>query len=95
MSKNDINTFSRYEKANDAGFAGKLSLDNKIPLSPHFKGGNDSVVGDSWNLLTNVNYEYEQKNFTAIERFRNVEFERDWNRGNTATTTDQNIIGGN
>ena len=106
-TKNDINTFSSHEKANDDGFAGKLNWDSKFYLSrspsptlPQGKG--DSVkalplgedLGAAWSLLTNVNYEYIQKTFSPIERFRNVEFERDWNRGSAAQTDDQNIIGG-
>lgn len=95
-SKNDINTFSSLEKTNDDGFAGKLLWDNKIPLSPPLKGGKSDSIGqgDSWNLLTNINYEFVQKTFSPIERFRNVEFERDWNRGNALQTDDQHIIGG-
>ena len=105
-SKNDINTFSSLEKANDDGFAGKLNWDSKFPLKPSpnpslqegdstlpLKGGDGGGLG-VWSLLTNVNYEYIQKTFSPIERFRNVEFERDWNRGNTAQTDDQHIIGG-
>lgn len=107
-SKNDINTFSSLDKANDNGFAGKLNWDGVIPLShstiPFVFDSSSSETGKpgsgevgknmGWNLLTNVNYEYVQKTFSAIERFRNVEFERDWNRGSTAQTADQHIIGG-
>jgi len=91
-SKNDINTFSTLEKANDDGFAGKLMWDNNIPI---IHGTSDTgQVKDIWKILTNVNYEYVQKTFSPIERFRHVEFERDWNRGSTAQTDGQHIIGG-
>ena len=106
VSNNNINTFSDH-KGNDAGFGGKLNWDAKIPLShpsPALpKGESDSAQSSPpsgeiregvWSLLTNVNYEYLQKTFSAIERFRNVEFERDWTRGNTPQTDDQQIIGG-
>jgi hypothetical protein len=107
-SNNNINTFSSFDKANDDGFAGKLNWDAAIPLS-NSSGRNvsDSSLSETgkegsgepgkntgWNLLTNVNYEFVQKTFSAIERFRNVEFERDWNRGVTVQTDDQHIIGG-
>ena len=58
------------------------------------KASNELVKSPGWNLLTNVNYEYVQKNFSPIERFRSVEFERDWNLGSAAQADDQHIIGG-
>ena len=57
------------------------------------KGGVGGGSG-AWSFLSNVNYEYVQKTFSPIERFRNVEFERDWNRGNIIQAEDQHIIGG-
>jgi hypothetical protein len=102
-SNYNINSFSKEDKANDKGFAGKLIWDNKIPLN-HLSsalpsGENVGVSGEKilngiWSFFTNINYEYVQKNFSSIERFRNVEFERDWNRGNTLQTGDQHTIGG-
>ena len=127
ISNNDINTFSEIGKANDAGFAGKLNWDSKIPISsspplpvpqeslrPEQSGllsessdstkniqalslegkedPKDSLRIKEWFLLTNVNYEYIQQTFSPIERFRNVEFERDWNRGSTFQTDDQHIL---
>lgn len=44
-------------------------------------------------LLTNLNYEYVQKYFSPIERYRSIEFERDWNRLNVALVDDQHILG--
>ena len=53
----------------------------------------DSLSHDL-SLVTNVNYEYVQNYFSPIERYRTIEFERDWNRGAiTAVTKDQHIIG--
>ena len=109
-SNYNVNTFSTLEKTNDAGFAGKLNWDVKVPIthspSPTLpKGKGDSAQTSppptggeirerAWNFLTNINYEYVQKTFSPIERFRNVEFERDWNRGNILQTEDQHILGG-
>ena len=95
-SNNNINTFSTINKTNDVGLAVKLNFDNKIPLSSHLKEGKADSVGkkDSWKILTNINYEFVQKTFSPIERFRNVEFERDWNIANTPMQDDQHIIGG-
>lgn len=91
-TKNDINTFSSLEKANDDGLAAKMNWDNNI-LMGH-RESDTGQVKESWKFLTNVNYEFVQKTFSPVERFRNVEFERDWNRGSTTQTDDQHIIGG-
>ncbi|MFI5163949.1 MAG: hypothetical protein ACHQHP_01745 [Bacteroidia bacterium] len=96
VSNNDINTFSTIDKADNVGYAGKLNFDNKFSLGhPAREINSDSARKiESWKLLTNINYEYVQKNFSAIERFRPVEFERDWNLGAAFVPYDQNIIGG-
>jgi len=100
MSNNDINTFSNLEEANDGGFGGKMNWDNKFHLSPGPSPQGEGSKADSmervnsWSLLANINYEYLQKTFSPIERFRNVEFERDWNRGAVLQADDQHIIGG-
>ena len=56
------------------------------------RGEVDTLPG-SLLLLTNLNYEYVQHYFSPIERYRSIEFERDWNRVNTAVTEDQHILG--
>lgn len=107
-SNNDINTFSSFEKTNDDGFAAKLDWAATIPIFrspiPQFTDSSSSEIGKQgkgetekntgWNFLTNVNYEFVQKTFSAIERFRNVEFERDWNMGSNLQANDQHILGG-
>jgi hypothetical protein len=88
VSKNDINTFSSANSNDDVGYALKMNLDNVTPLFQ--KNGKDS---SKVKLLTNVNYEYVQKYFSPIERYRSIEFERDWNRGSSALADDQHIVG--
>ncbi|MCW3105032.1 MAG: hypothetical protein JWO09_3472 [Bacteroidetes bacterium] len=89
-SNNDINTFSRANSEDDAGYALKLNFDNASPLKAATTG--DSTKGPLL-LLSNVNYEYVQKYFSPVERYRSVEFERDWNRRTTVQTDDQHIVG--
>ena len=86
----DVNLFSTYDKANDKGYAIKTGLD--VPLISEWKKikGGDSAMKAP--LMLNVNYELAQKNFSPIERYRTVEFERDWNRGSLVQTSDQHII---
>lgn len=70
-SFNDRNTFSDLDKANDAGYGLKASVINNAPLSSREK---------NWVLKTELNYEYVDANFRYVERYRNVEFDRTWNR---------------
>ncbi len=65
-SRNDINLFSDVAKANDQGFAGRVKYNGKKRL-------------ENGTLFTNLGVEFNDNNFTTIERVRNVEFARDWN----------------
>lgn len=71
-TKNDINRFSEQDKNNDEAGGLKLLNRNKIKLAK------DSLKATA--LLYSVNYEFLQQNFKQVERFRSVEFDRDWNR---------------
>lgn len=89
-SRNDINTFSAENSSDDVGYALKLNYDNVFPLRR--TKSRDTTV-HVLNLVSNVNYEYTQKYFSPVERYRSVEFERDWNRSSTLILDDQHIIG--
>jgi hypothetical protein len=82
-SHNDINLLSAKDKSNDVGFGAKVAYRNETLLS------DDTTSG--WRLSNLLNYEYTGKNFKPIERFRNVEFERDWNLGTTSIINDEHI----
>ena len=90
LSNNDINTFSSADKKDDVGYAFKMNLDNALPLQ--IAKSYDTTSGPV-TLITNINYEYVQKYFSPIERYRSIEFERDWNLVNTIIMNDQHIIG--
>ena len=70
-SNKDLNTFSKIDDANNQGYAAKMNLENILPLQ--------KKTDSSWNLQTKLGYEFTSKYFSAIERFREVEFERNWN----------------
>ena len=82
ISNYDVNTFSSIGNANNQGYGIKYYIDGKTPLK-------DSIKGVS--LLTLGSYEMISKGFTQIERFRSVEFERDWNRSSTLINNVQQI----
>lgn len=85
-TKNDINTFSKFNSGDDDGYGFRLNSNNQTVLR------RDTLRKESLNAVYNVGYEYIQKYFNPIERYRAVEFERDWNRPISApVNTDQNV----
>jgi hypothetical protein len=77
FSNNDQNTFSSLNDNNNIGAAFRVSADRTIRFA-------DS----SWTAYSNITTLHTQKNFDAIERFKSIEFERDWN---IATNTTNNL----
>ncbi len=73
-SKFDQNTFSRLDSKDDQSFGALSRLTGDIPLS------RDSVP--DWLLRTTVEIEARDRNFSPIEQYRSVEFDRDWNTRN-------------
>ena len=63
------NLFSELDKSNDAGYALKIDSKNKF----HLRDSNQSIQ-------STVNYEFTDAQFRYVERYRNVEFNRIWNR---------------
>ncbi|GAB4375264.1 MAG: hypothetical protein Kow0075_01520 [Salibacteraceae bacterium] len=80
-SNNDLNTFSTLDKSDDLGMGGKLTVEGVQPLN------------SNWDAIAAVDYEHVSKNFAEIERFRSVEFDRDWNIRDKKIGYDQNLIG--
>ncbi|MBL1280188.1 MAG: hypothetical protein COA33_007950 [Fluviicola sp.] len=73
-SKNDVNTFSRFDAKDNNSFAGKVRLTGDVRLSK------DSIP--SWILRTKLAIEARDQYFNPIENYRAVEFDRDWNTRN-------------
>ena len=68
LSNQDINTFSSLDAGDNQGFALKWKFNS-----------NSKLKSENWRLLTEANFEAQQRNFKAIQWFRSVEFDRDWN----------------
>lgn len=66
ISNNDKNLFSSLDDNDNKGLAGKLNLKQRL-------------LSKKWNIDAFANYQFVQKNFTAIERLFTIEFNRDWN----------------
>ncbi|NNE55378.1 MAG: hypothetical protein HKN32_05120, partial [Flavobacteriales bacterium] len=68
LTVRDVNTFSALDSEDDVGFGGKITYKRQ-----------PSVEDSSWQILPLAELEFTDRNFSAIERFRAVEFERNWN----------------
>lgn len=84
-TKNDLNTFSRKDAGDDAGVSNRTRLLGTIVLS------RDSLP--RWTLNTKAEIEALQRNFSPIEQYRAVEFDRDWNTRNKGYTGNQLATG--
>lgn len=85
-TKNDINTFSKFNSYNDDGYGIKVNSNNQSIIKK------DTASKQSLNAVYNLGYEYVQQYFNPIERYRAIEFERDWNRPvNAPINTDQHV----
>ncbi|MCF8299188.1 MAG: hypothetical protein K9J13_16690 [Saprospiraceae bacterium] len=84
VSENDLNTFSAYDNGDNTGYASKFLFENKSGLSKK---------DTNLRLITKLNYEWTYKYFDPIERYRSVEFERDWNLSGITEKKNENIAG--
>lgn len=67
-SKNDLNLFSDIDDNNNDGFAGRLAFKQRVLTTA------DTLKVEAFGSL-----DFVQKDFRTIERFYNIEFNRDWN----------------
>jgi hypothetical protein len=80
FSKNDLNRFSKLDSHDDNGFAIKGGMQSRRrPIS----------FLPKYFFSANTDYEFDSKYFNAIDRFRYIEFNRDWNYDPTVAQ-DQN-----
>lgn len=83
LSNFNVNSFSSKDKADDIGYAGKLSVTDTRAINhatPDLK------------LQSTVGYEWVENRFRPIERLRSVEFYRNWGLPLTVTAADENIF---
>jgi hypothetical protein len=70
FSNNDLNTFSLKDQLDDQGYAIRSALNHTTKI------GRDT---SPWELNSSLSLEHVNRNFSPQERFRTVEFDRDWN----------------
>ncbi len=80
VSNYDANTFSPYDDGRNVDWANKINVSKRISLK------------DTTHTLTiGGGHEQQNKYFNYLERYRSVEFERDWNIKNVPLTNHQLI----
>jgi hypothetical protein len=70
LSNNDKNLFSNNDDKDNQGIAGKLNFKQRL-------------LTRKWNWDSYGSYQLIQNNFKTLERLFTIEFNRDWNLGNT------------
>lgn len=80
FSDYDRNTFSSLDEDNDQGLAVRAGMSHAIPLSMR-----DTTL----RLVVGTDNEWRGKDFTTVERYRPVEFERNWNATAVSQDGDQ------
>ena len=83
FTQNDVNTFSDLDAGDNGGMAFWTDWSAKK------KVGNEQKTKMGVRLF----HEYVQQNFTEIERWRSVEFDRDWNIRGLELFSDQHVAG--
>ncbi len=83
-SNDDINTFSTKDKKNDIGTAAINGMQQTLGVFKKAK--------QTWNLTGNLRYEFVSKYFKAIETFRPMEFNRDWNTTGITQISDEHLL---
>jgi len=71
VSNNDLNTFSDKDDQDNIGHSQWLVFDHLYSK----QGAKDSI----WQMAHHISFEHTDPSFIPIERFRAVEFDRNWN----------------
>jgi hypothetical protein len=82
LTRSDQNTFSKIDDANNTGIGVMARLNRKDPLR------RDS----SLTIRSFLNYRFAGARFNPVERYRSVEFERDWNVAGNMTGQRENYL---
>ncbi|MEJ8803973.1 hypothetical protein [Pontibacter sp. H249] len=82
-SENDLNRFSDVDSGDDKGKAVRVGYtvqEKEIEWLGKYK------------LNSALNYEYTDKNFSPIDRYRPIEFDRDWSLANLTENAEDHIL---
>ena len=80
LSNVDVNTFSDKDDKDDKGIGINLNISDKRIFKDSTK-----------QFLIKANYEFKQDKFSPIERYRAVEFQRNWNTNDLNVATNEHL----
>ena len=80
LSNVDLNTFSKIDDNDDKGVGINIEIVDKRIFKDTIK-----------QFLTRANYEFKQNNFIPLERYRNIEFQRNWNLENQNVNANEHL----
>lgn len=78
LSNRDLNTFSKIDRSDNIGYGLNLFFNQTINLK---KDSTKAIIIDG-------NYEFKQQDFKPLERYRAVEFNRNWSINNDTISQD-------
>lgn len=81
LSNKDLNTFSGLDNDDNTGIAFRIGLDNDF-----------FPDGEGNGLATGIHFDFAGSNFSTTERYKPVEYERDWNLVETAGKADEHRL---
>ncbi|MDD2387365.1 MAG: hypothetical protein PHP52_11355 [Bacteroidales bacterium] len=79
-SNTDVNTFSKLDSKDDKGYAAKIGVEQQIIKTKNTQFG------------ANISYGFIERNFQAIENFRETEFTRNWNLESIYPQNNENLV---
>jgi hypothetical protein len=81
LSNNDENLYSTLDDYNNQGFATKVNAKQRL-------------FSKKWNLDAFANYQLIHQNFSSVEGYNSIEFNRDWNLESTLTGNQSYLVSG-
>ncbi len=82
LSRNDLNSFSSLDKSDNIGYGFTTGIKRLDPLN----------TDSSWLFSSEIEYRRISNYFNPVERFRSVEFERDWNLEENNLSLNENFV---
>ena len=73
LTSNDLNTYSKIGNQDNFGLSQKTKIQHEVQFKDSTKG---------WRIESKAEIELLNSNFSPIEQYRSVEFDRDWNTRN-------------
>ncbi len=87
VSNDDLNTFSTLGENDNTGSAAKIYI-------RHSTASMTDAKRKKFLLTNEISYEFTEASFSPIERFRDIEFSRNWNMTDLTALSNDHIVSG-